>query len=543
MIITLEDAERRHNEEEQRRRREEDRERKNGHAQQADLRPHIKIIPGELPRMVTEAEQALIASHPNFYQWCEAIHRPIKTQIATADGGETIGYRLAPVRSAYLVERLTRVAAWQKYDGRRKKWVDVDCPLKVAETYLEREGEWKMPRLTGVITAPTLRPDGTILDTPGYDDATGLLFEPDGMKFPVIAAKPTRSDAAQALDRFRSFLSTFPFVSPTDLAVMLSAILTALIRRSLPTAPLHAFTAPVAGSGKSLLVDIVATIATGNPAPVITQGKTSEEMEKRLGTALLDGDAIVSIDNCESPLGGDLLCQCLTQRSVKVRVLGQSAMPEVLSSAAFLATGNNLRFAGDLPRRTLLGSLDPNCERPELREFNNDPLEICKKERGTFVAAGLTILRAYEVADRPKQVPALGSFVPWSRRVRDALLWLGEPDPCDTIAKARTSDEKLRTLAVLLEQWEEIFGHCKLPLRDVINRASEQDDDGRGSMMFRYPDLREALLTVAGDGGGINNRRLGKFLSTYEGRIVEGRRIVQDEGRAGVAWWRLEIAK
>ena len=67
---------------------------------------------------------------------------------------------------------------------------------------------------------------------------------------------------------------------------MLGAMLTALDRRSMATAPLHAFTAPVAGSGKSLLVDIAAALTTGQPAPVISQGRTEEELEKRLGAAL-----------------------------------------------------------------------------------------------------------------------------------------------------------------------------------------------------------------------------------------------------------------
>ena len=44
-------------------------------------------------------------------------------------------------------------------------------------------------------------------------------------------------------------------------------------------------------------------------------------MEKRLGAALIAGDRIISIDNCERPLGGELLCQALTQRILKPRVL------------------------------------------------------------------------------------------------------------------------------------------------------------------------------------------------------------------------------
>jgi putative DNA primase/helicase len=64
---------------------------------------------------------------------------------------------------------MTRAAAWKKYDGRSEAWKAINAPDIVAQTYLARTGHWKLPRLLSVISAPTLRPDGTILQTPGYD--------------------------------------------------------------------------------------------------------------------------------------------------------------------------------------------------------------------------------------------------------------------------------------------------------------------------------------------------------------------------------------
>ena len=76
--------------------------------------------------------------------------------------------------------------------------------------------------------------------------------------------------------------------------------LTPFDRRSLATTPLHAFTSPVAGTGKSLLVDVASMLVSGQLAPVISQGRSEEELEKRLGAALIAGDPLISIDNCES---------------------------------------------------------------------------------------------------------------------------------------------------------------------------------------------------------------------------------------------------
>jgi putative DNA primase/helicase len=83
-------------------------------------------------------------------------------------------------------------------------------------------------------------------------------------------------------------------------------------------------------------------IAAGHECPVISQGTNETEMEKRLGAAFITGDRMVSIDNCAHPLGGQLVCQVLTQLLVKVRVLGLSKMVTVPNAATYFATGNNL---------------------------------------------------------------------------------------------------------------------------------------------------------------------------------------------------------
>jgi hypothetical protein len=114
------------------------------------------------------------------------------------------------------------------------------------------------------------------------------------------------------------------------------------------TAPLHAFTAPSAGTGKSLLVDIASVLATGRLMPVISQGRTEEELEKRLGAALLAGDPAISLDNCEHVLQSAFLCQALSQQILNIRLLGLSRVVETPVSATILATGNNLTIGGDL---------------------------------------------------------------------------------------------------------------------------------------------------------------------------------------------------
>jgi hypothetical protein len=503
-------------------------------------RPVIPFVAGDLPAVVDQAERALIAADLDLYQRGPFVVRPGHVLVTVARRQEVLTQRVLEVGEHALVEAMTRAAEWQKFDGRAGRWVPIDAPAKVAATYLERVGQWRLPVLAGIINAPTLRPDGTILATPGYDPHTGLLLDPGGVHFPEIPETPDWEDAREALSVLLCLVETFPFVAEADRAVALSAILTACVRRSLPTAPLHGFTAPTAGSGKSMLVDLAGVIATGREVGVIAQGKSEEEFEKRLGALLLAGDQVVAIDNCEAPLGGEFLCQMLTQPVVRARILGRSEAPELPSNAFVAATGNNLALLGDLTRRAVLCRLDPKVERPELRTFGSHPVQTVKADRGRYLCAALTVLRAFHVAGRPRQCDPLGSFEAWSDCVRGALLWLGQADPVATMEEARAADPKLESLAAA-SQWHAVIGRERVTARDIIDRATAQQTPlGYARTEYRHPDFREALLVVAGDGGVVNSRRLGKWLSANKNRVVQGVRIVPDDARCGAGTWRLD---
>ena len=154
---------------------------------------------------------------------------------------------------------------------------------------------------------------------------------------------------------------------------------------------------------------------------------------------------MISIDNCVRDLGGELLCQ-LTERSlVKIRVLGRSEMPECECHTTVFATGNNIAIKGQLVRRTLRCRLDAVVERPELREFKKNPLSDALQDRAAYVAAALTIIRAYLAAGAPEVCGPLGSYAAWSRMVRSPLVWLGQPDPFNSTEKTREEDPELAT--------------------------------------------------------------------------------------------------
>ena len=504
-------------------------------------RPTIRIEGGALAEEVDQVEQALIAADLDYFQMGERIVRTgdmHRAKVGLTGGSHS---RIFDVSEAELVETFTTVAEWVKplKSGDAK----VNCPPLIAETYMARKGKWRLPPLVGLTDVPTIRRDGSILAVPGYDGSTGLLFKPSGTKVPAVPQSPTKADALAALNILKTPLAGFPFVDETDRSVALSILMTSTCRTALGSAPLHAISAPTAGSGKSTIIDLACILRTGRVAATIAQGKTEEELEKRLASMFLEGDGFVAIDNCESPLGGEFLCQALTQSTLKVRPLGKSTVIEVPTAAVMTATGNNLTVFGDMNRRTLLCQLDPGVERPELRQFSFDPVEVVLAQRGAMVAAALTVLRAYHVAGRPHQVSPLGSFADWSNLVRSALIWLGCADPCDTMEKVRKADPALAQIKAVMAQWTKVIGQKKVTTGDLNTQAEEMVEVSLGSSSKKpkYPEFRDALLAVAGEGARINGRKLGKWLSKYEDRVVNGRKFLSPGTRGGQSVWILEM--
>jgi putative DNA primase/helicase len=311
-----------------------------------DAGPRIRLRASDIERIVDEAEDALIRADRGLYQRDGRIVSVEVIPAIAAHGRKILIQKISERGDHALREDLSSAASFEKFDARTNDFVPTDPPLNIVMTLRDRGGRLRFPPLSGVINTPTIRADGSIINMPGYDRTTGLLFDPLGVDFPAIPKSPTKEDASTALALLDNLIATFPFVAEIDRAVALSAILTALIRRSLMAAPLHAYTATVAGTGKSMLVDVVSTIATGHEAGVIAQGADETELEKRLGAALIAGDQIIAVDNCDRPLEGQLLCQMLTQGTVKPRVLCKSENPTCSTGAFVAATGNNLILVG-----------------------------------------------------------------------------------------------------------------------------------------------------------------------------------------------------
>jgi hypothetical protein len=223
---------------------------------------------------------------------------------------------------------------------------DAPLPASIARMYLGWKGEWRLPILNGIATAPLLSGDGSIRTATGYDSTTGLWCEivPDVAS--VVPANPSREEAAQAVRLVRDVFKTFCFadaktvvtdgVAVVDLceppgadeSSFLCSLLAAVCRPSLWLAPGSVFRgAPHSGSGagKGLLVRCICAVAYGRQPSAVTAGGSAEELEKRISAALLEGGPAVLLDNFNNiTLRSSSLESTLTERPVKVRQFGNS---------------------------------------------------------------------------------------------------------------------------------------------------------------------------------------------------------------------------
>ncbi len=507
----------------------------------SDGRRVIRHDPGKLPEIVDQVGRALAEFGGNLFTHCGRLVRiyPAPKTIGAGVHRPPGALILHPADGPHTVELATCAAHHERFDARTESYKPCDCPRRVGDAYLSR-GYWPELRpLSGFVEAPLITQDARIIERPGYDAETGLfLAHGEIAGYTTPPAKPSKNDADVCLRILLDLIGQFKFVDDGDRSATVAGIITGLLRRILPAAPLMAITAPVPGTGKTLIAETMSIIATGRRPSVVSLGHDDAEAEKRIAGMLLAGDLCIAMDNLVRPLGGDLLCQVTTQLLLRLRPLGGSGMVSVPTHALMIATGNNLSIVGDLNRRTVFIRMDAGVERPERRTFSSDHLEDVFSKRGVLIRAALTIPLAYLAADAPAVDGAypFGGFEQWDRLVRRPLLWLGLPDPLRAAEGLRDQDPDIEATRLLLSAWCEVFGEKPITLAEVVaaGTSTQMMDSDR-----THPGLYDALQLICSE--KVHPRRLGYWLRTHRDRIVDGMKIQQDtrDERTKVRRWKV----
>lgn len=425
-------------------------------------------------------------------------------------------------RDAPVVETLTE-SATRGAMARTAEWIRtfkqggarcVAPPIDVVRDLLAL-GTWPFPALAGIVEAPILRPDGSARIDPGYDPFTRLFYAPaPGFCVPNIPTEPTEEQTAAALATVREPMKEFPWASDADASNALGALLTPITRPMVAgCVPMGIIDAPQAGSGKSLLAEIVATVATGRPAAMMAPPGDDNAWRKMILSQLISGASICVIDNVEGRLWAPSLGAALTSSVFSGRLLGLSRMASLEHRLVWFATGNNVRLAGDLPRRCYSVRLDAEQARPWRRAgFTHPDLSgWTLAHRGEILGAALTLVRSWVVAGRPvpDNLPTVGGFSEWSRTIGGTLAHAGVEGFLTNLDDLYDSmDSESQEWDAFLVSWYAVIGQKSTTASDLAKEIGRCD---------ALADALPSDLADAFESRRSFNRRLGAALAKRDG--------------------------
>lgn len=514
--------------------------------------PDIMIVP-EIHTVIDRMTEVLVTDNELYRRGGKLVHVIRADDALPGAVPDTPIIREVPV--TLLITRVSRHARCVRYNASIKEWVATVPPTNLVRAVHE-QGEWPGVRsLRGIVEAPSMRPDGTVIQTPGYDAATGYLYAPNA-EFGPVAEAPSQSDATLAYARLREVFQDFPYVDESHRSAAVAAILTLIARPAIRgSVPLWFFDAASKRSGKSRQLDSILLITSGRPSSRMTYPEVDDELEKVLSSYALRGAAYVPFDNVARPFGGAALDKVVTAMDkVDLRVLGASDLRTVDWTAVIFASGNNATFRGDMLPRVLAPRIESDLENPEERTdfLHPDLLEWVARNRATLAVDALAVLRAYVVAGRPEQPVCRqwGGFEAWARLVPQAIVWAGGVDPMGARrGKEGDLDPESIGAAAMIEGWErmgKLYATPSMTLKQAIGILYPPRPYGGGEIPpDGLEELREAIdmMCDSKPGAPPQTRRLAMVLNKIKGRPVGGKKFKSACAGKGVSKWSVEACR
>ncbi len=384
--------------------------------------------------------------------------------------------------------------------------------------------------LHGVVHSPVLRPDWTVLDEPGFDESTGLLLLP----LAGAGGKPVRRDGKHVA-RLLDLLADFPWRTLSDRANYLAAMIGVLLLPALPsmTPPLVLLTAPVKGSGKTLLGRILLALFGG---AFRTELPSSDEELTKAAMGLLGTTTapVILWDNVSGVVRSSTLSSLTTTRRYSGRPLGRSDSVTLRNDRLWVLSGNNIAIGGDMARRALWVTIDADVEKPWLRPTDGfrhpDLMGHVVEHRDQLVADLLALVVEWVQAGRPG-VDSSGrsdTFGPFVTHTAAILRHAGVPGEVMGADTDRGDDggEDDSEWADFLTGLHATFGGRAFRVIDV--RAMATSSSGQALRESMPEEIGRRL--DKGDGG--TWKSLGRLLGRMDG-VWAGERCLRVAGRDG----------
>lgn len=327
-------------------------------------------------------------------------------------------------------------------------------------------------KLERLAHAPFVRPDGSIVTEPGYDEATRTILMPDEVFAGIeVPEEPSAAEIEAARELILTeWLGDFPLDAAADKANLLGLVVTPAIRGMVPRAPMAVVDGLQMGVGKNLLADCLLTVYTGHAAQPMNWVEEAEELRKQITSAFRTGAEFFVFDEAHT-LEGAALAQALTAETWQDRILGVSTMANFPNRVTWLSLGNNVQVKGDITRRVYRIALRPRYANPQDRQASSfrhpgqsglDLGSWTRKHRRELMVAILTLVRAWfaQGSPYPSRGVSFGSFEAWEKTVGGIVEAAGLPDFLGNLTVWRSESDFdsqywIGHLAWLREQFED----------------------------------------------------------------------------------------
>lgn len=455
------------------------------------------------------------------------------TLVRLTGSGSDDGLEIEMAQDASIFALLVQVANWMK--STEEAVFDAHPPRDLARIMMAHPHK-SLPWLEGVLRTPAFGRSGQLISQPGYHESERVWLQPYGnLELPPIPDSPSANDIAAARSLlFDELLGDFPFVSHSDAAHAIAAMILPFVRRLFrgPT-PIHLIEAPRPGSGKGLLSNVISVIVQGTPCETKTLPGDEEEVRKTLTTELLKGHPLVLLDNADErkPIQSGALASVTTAEIWGNRQLGKLDSIRVPNLALWLLTANNPKLVGEMARRCIRIRIDAKVDRPWRRASFRHPhlLDWARANRTQLVHAVLVLGQAWLVAGRPPHKVRLGSYEAWSTTVGGILEVAG--------------------IAGFLGSLDELYDDADVEGQDwrafvTAWWAAYQSTPQLVAELNRFCEREALMLGARGDRSERSQQiRLGNALNSHRDQVFENLRIVSvkpPRQQRGTAMYALE---
>ena len=378
---------------------------------------------------------------------------------------------LTPDRMRLIMDQHMRLIHW----SRKSK--------KITQTYKNATRDWSKLVLASVGDSPHVKPMHLFTNYPVYNSDWELAKAGwhEGMYYdepPELAGITPKTGSGWSI--MEDLLVDFPFSDEADKENFVSLMLTPLIRPAvLGNVPLFLVKSSLPRTGKTKLVEqVLGGIYLGEETPSMQWSTNEDERDKRILSILKQGDTMLHVDNVNHYMDSPALASLVTSKYYSGRLLGQSQMLRLENTLTIAATANNPRATGEIVKRTVPITLQPETETPELRDDFKHPhlFKHVIKRRARVWAWMLGMIEQYKQSGFPATKLKMGGFEGWMAAMSgimhcgNAMKWMSNWR--QWIKEADPEGEDLKDFVNL---WWASAGNSPCHARELLQLAKEND--------------------------------------------------------------------